>query len=176
VEDLDASTPIPGDCKAYRLIRPDWMKPGLSPPRPSSQAFQDHPRSGAMSAYLGDAIQAAGKSPSDLQKMKAWQGYWIFSLTVQQLRDEFGQEVQRDPQPDFPGHALIRDPSGRRSQGKRSKMAVRCVLEAEADGSTANPPTLLQDPALTTESRQGRLIALRRRLRRLFSFLATRHR
>src|SRR5258708_40112160 len=102
------------------------MKPDLTPPRPSSAAFQDRSETGAMSVYLQDEIEHAGYVPRDL--LKRWAGYWIYSLTVGQLRDEFGQDVSRDPMPDFPGHALVRDATGKRTQGKRTRMAERCVL------------------------------------------------
>jgi hypothetical protein len=117
---------ISDECRAFRLIRPEWMKTDLTPPRPSSQAFQDRAESGAMSVYLEDEILSAGLKVSDLQQR--WEGYRIVHLIVKQLRDDFGQEVVRDPQPDFPGHALVRDPSGKRSAGKRSRMAASCVL------------------------------------------------
>jgi hypothetical protein len=79
-----------------------------------------------MSVYMEDELLAAGRSLEDLRKR--WEGYWIFSLTVGQLKNEFGQEVLRDPQPDFPGHGLVRDPTGKRSQSKRSRMAASCEL------------------------------------------------
>jgi hypothetical protein len=132
-----------GECRALRLVRPDWMKVELVPPRPSSQAFQDRPESQAMSVYLADDIVAAGRSIDELQKL--WEGYWIFSLTINQLRDDFGQEVIRDPQANFPGHALVRDPSGKRSAGKRSRMAANCILALQPsnESSSDTPPALL---------------------------------
>ena len=137
MEGIDASAAIPGDCKAYRLVKPEWVKHGQSPPLPSSQAFQDRPETHAMSVYLEDEIAAAGRVPSDLQKH--WPGYWIFYLTVHELQHDFGQVVSRDQQPDFPGHSLVRDPSGKRTQSKRSKMAGRCRLEATGDGPITPP-------------------------------------
>jgi len=79
-----------------------------------------------MSVYLEDEIVSAGLSVEELQKR--WDGYWVFSLTVDQLRVDFQQEVVRDPQSDFPGHALVRDRSGKRTQGKRSRMAAACIF------------------------------------------------
>jgi hypothetical protein len=117
---------IDGACRAFRLVMNDWVKVHLSPPRPSSQAFQDRPESGAMSVYLEDEIVSSGLSVEELQKR--WNDYWVFSLTVDQLRVDFGQEVVRDYQSDFPGHALVRDRSGKRTQGKRSRMAAACIL------------------------------------------------
>lgn len=93
-----------------------------------------------MSVFLADEIQQGGYLPTDLQKH--WAGYWIFSLSVDQLREEFGQVVSRDPQPEFPGHALVKDPSGKRTQGTRSRMAHRCVLEAAGDALPAAPAPL----------------------------------
>ena len=131
-----ASQEISGDCRAFCLIKNDWVKVELSPPRPSSQAFQDRPESGAMSVYLEDEINSTGHFLGELQKR--WEGYWIFSLTVSQLREEFSQEVVRDPQSDFPGHALVRDPNGKRSPGKRSRMASACMLVSEPGTSSSD--------------------------------------
>lgn len=127
---------ISGDCRAFRLVKYDWVKVDLEPPRPSSQAFQDRQESGAMSVYLEDEIVLNGHSLAELQKR--WEGYWIFSLTVNQLREEFAQEVVRDPQSDFPGHALVRDPSGKRTQSKRSRMASACILASQPGTAVSN--------------------------------------
>jgi len=84
-----------------------------------------------MSIYLEDEILLAGLSVEELQK--GWDGYWVFSLTVGELREAFGQVVTRDPQSDFPGHGAVRDSSGKRSPKKRSRMAEACVLVLEPD-------------------------------------------
>lgn len=122
----DTADAIGDSVRALRLVKAEWVKVELSPPAPSTQAFQDRRESGAMSVYLEDELLAAGRSLEDLQKR--WEGYWIFSLTVGQFRNDFGQEVLRDPQADFPGHGLVRDPAGKRSQGKKSRMAAACTL------------------------------------------------
>jgi hypothetical protein len=75
-----------------------------------------------MSVYLEDEIIAAGRSPLDL--LKVWTGYRLCYLTVGQLRHEFGQVIDRDPTDDFPGHALVRSETGRRTQRQRSRMAM----------------------------------------------------
>jgi hypothetical protein len=91
-----------------------------------------------MSVYLEDEISSTGHSLAKLQKL--WEGYWVFSLTVNQLREDFDQEVVRDPQADFPGHALVRDRSGKRSQGKRSRMASGCILVLQPGTSPSDDP------------------------------------
>jgi hypothetical protein len=85
-----------------------------------------------MSVWLEDEIKAEGRLVTDL--LERWPGYWIYSLTVDDLRGEFGQVVSREPVSDFPGHALVRDPSGKRTAGRRTKMAARGVLEVAGDG------------------------------------------
>ncbi|MGH3187440.1 MAG: hypothetical protein ACRDPY_07475 [Streptosporangiaceae bacterium] len=150
---------ISGDCRAFRLVKNDWVKADLEPPRPSSQAFQDRQESGAMSVYLEDEIISTGHSLAELQKQ--WEGYWIFSLTVNQLTEEFAQEVVRDPQSDFPGHALVSDPSGKRTQGKRSRMASACILVYQP-GTTVSD---LQGPQpLAKSSRIVEFLAVIRKL------------
>lgn len=137
----DTADAIADSVRALRLVKAEWVKTELSPPAPSTQAFQDRRESGAMSVYLEDELLAAGRSLEDLQKR--WDGYWIFSLTVGQFRDDFGQDVLRDPQADFPGHGLVRDPAGKRSQGKKSRMAAACTLVRHPYEETAPE----QDPA-----------------------------
>lgn len=129
---------IDRSCRAFRLIKPEWVKTDLTPIRPSSVAFQDHPEDGAMSVYLEDEILLAGLSVEELQK--GWDGYWVFALTVGELREAFGQEVVRDPQPKFPGHGAVRDISGKRSPKKRSRMAEACalVLKPETESTSAS--------------------------------------
>ncbi len=156
-----ATDDIDGNCRTFRLVKNDWVKVNLSPPRPSSQAFQDRQESGAMSVYLEDEINSAGRSLAELQKL--WEGYWVFSLTVNQLRAEFDQEVVRDPQPDFPGHALVRDRSGKRSQGKRSRMASVCILVLQPG---MIPPDDQAPQPLSEESRNIERPTVTRRLGR----------
>jgi len=116
---------IDGSCRVFRLVKSEWVKDDLSPPEPSSVAFQD--KDDGMSVFVEDAILAAGRSIEELQKH--WgNGYWVFSLTAEQLRDNFDQEVILDSKSDFPGHGLVRDNKGKRSQGTRSRMAKTCVL------------------------------------------------
>jgi hypothetical protein len=106
------------DCLLYRLIRPDWVMPDGG--RPKSQAFSDHPADGALSMFLSDEMEAAGKTVADLGKL--WPGYRVCWITVGQVC-ALGQEVVRDPIEQFPGHAAVRDRSGRRSAGTRARLA-----------------------------------------------------
>ncbi len=160
-----AAEDIDGNCRAFRLVKNDWVKVELSPPKPSSQAFQDRQESGAMSVYLEDEINSTGHCLAELQKR--WEGYWIFSLTVSQLRGGFDQEVVRDPQRDFPGHALVRDRSGKRSQGKRSRMASACVLVLRP-GEDPQAPGSLSDEARDTAEHPTFVLWLWRRVRKVF--------
>lgn len=110
---------MPADhCLLYRLIRPDWVAPDGN--RPKSQAFSDHPADGALSMFLSDEMEAAGKTVADLAKL--WPGYRVCGITVGQVR-ALGQQVVRDPIEEFPGHAAVRDLTGRRSGGTRAKLA-----------------------------------------------------
>ncbi len=95
-----------------------------------------------MSVYLQDEIELAGYVVGDL--LKHWEGYWIFSIPVLQLRQSFGQEISRDPRPDFPGHALVRDLTGRRGPGKRSRIAEQCVLELAGAGPASDTRPLME--------------------------------
>src|SRR5262249_7478461 len=108
----------PDGCLLYRMIRPDWVVPDGS--RPKSQAFSDHPQDGALSAFLSDEMEAAGKTVADLRKL--WPGYLVCSITVGEVR-ALGQAIERQPIDEFPGHAAVRDLSGRRSAGTRVKLA-----------------------------------------------------
>ena len=117
---------IDDSVRALRLVKAEWVKVDLSPRIPSSQAFQDRRESGAMSVYMEDELRAVGRSLEDLRKR--WEGYWIFSLTVGQLKNEFGQDAPSRSAARLPGHGLVRDPTGKRSQGKRSRMAASCEL------------------------------------------------
>jgi len=111
---------ISEDCKALRLVRSDWIKDN---DKPSSIAFQDRRESGAMSIFLEDDILNDGESVENL--LALWPNYRICYLTVGELRSEFKQEIERKNIDEFPGHALVRDLSGKRSQGTRSRMAQK---------------------------------------------------
>jgi hypothetical protein len=108
-------------CRAFRMLRPDWIKVVNGQRRPSSQAFQDRSESNAMSVYLEDDIVKDGRSPDELYTVFA--GYSICFLSVADLQDRFKQEVLVQPVDLFPGHALVRDPNGKRTQATRSAMA-----------------------------------------------------
>jgi hypothetical protein len=125
----ESQQPVPDDCVAFRLIKPEWVKPDGQ--RPTSQAFQDHPRSGAMSVYLEDEIHEAGRSPVEL--LDLWPGYRLCHITVGRLREEFGQVIDRVPDDSFPGHALVRDPAGKRSAGTRSRLASAVTWYIKGD-------------------------------------------
>ena len=65
-------------------------------------------------------MEAAGNTVADLGSL--WPGYRVCGITVGQVR-ALGQQVVRDPIKEFPGHAAVRDLTGRRSAGTRAKLA-----------------------------------------------------
>lgn len=115
---LDDDSPISDDCIAFRLVRPDW----ITPDRPSSAAFQDHPDDGQMSVFLSDGIADAGCLPEQL--VTELPGYKICRLTVGELR-ELGEVVTRSKSDFFPGHANCKNANGDRSGSVRKKLAKR---------------------------------------------------
>ena len=117
---MTAETPsAPSDeCLVYRLIKPEWIAPDGT--RPKSQAFSDHPEDGALSVFLSDEMEAGGKTVSDLKQLMP--GYSVCGATVAEFRT-LGQVIVRDPIDVFPGHAAVRDVTGKRSGGARSKLA-----------------------------------------------------
>jgi hypothetical protein len=83
---LDDDALIADDCIAFRLVRPDWVKPD----RPSSAAFQDHPDGKQMSVFLSDGIADAGCTPEELAAKLP--DYKLCYLTVGELR-ELGEVI-----------------------------------------------------------------------------------
>jgi hypothetical protein len=113
---LPDDVPIDDACVAYRLIRPDWIKPD----GPSSAAFQDHPGDGKMSVFLADAIEAEGRRIEELAE--SMPGYRICELTVGELR-ELGEVVTRQANDFFPGHANCKSDKGNRPGSIRKKIS-----------------------------------------------------
>jgi hypothetical protein len=110
---------VPSDeCLVYRLIKPEWVTPDGS--RPKSQAFSDHRDDGALSVFLSDEMDAEGKTVADLRKLMP--GYSVCGASVAEFR-ALRQTITRDPTDLFPGHAAVRDVTGKRSGGTRSKLA-----------------------------------------------------
>jgi len=122
------------DCRAFRLIRPDWVMDDEGVKRPTSQAFADSAEDGKLSVFLEDEIRAAGKSPEDLLGLAEFPRYRLCWIRVGALRS-LDQLIERDPQPIFPGHALVSNVNkGRRSTGTRRKIAFAVRWWNEADG------------------------------------------
>lgn len=74
-----------------------------------------------MSVFLEDRILADDRSPLELYDV--FEGYSACYFTVAELVQTFKQSISEDSVPFFPGHALVQDPSGKRSAGTRSNMA-----------------------------------------------------
>lgn len=104
-------------------MRPDGVmhnEDGSS--RPQSAIFSDHPSDGAMSVFLEDEIVAAGRSPEGLFQVfdSSYEICWHYASEYFAL----GQNIERAKDEIFPGHANVTDTTGKRSAGKRSKLAL----------------------------------------------------
>lgn len=110
------------DWRALRFVKwPDWVKEVDGIPRPMSVAFQD--KLGGMSIFVEELVTRADRTVEQL--MAVFPGSWLCYLTIDELVNEFKQVVTVDPVDLFPGHALVQDQNGKRSQGTRSRMAQR---------------------------------------------------
>lgn len=118
--DADA---IPDDCVVYRLIKPEWVKETDQGERPSSQAFTNTREDARMSIYLKDTMDNEGKKIEDLLEQRpGYRAVWFYASELREL----GQEIARDDQLDFPGHALVEHLGGRnRSQSVRTKLSEK---------------------------------------------------
>lgn len=114
---LDDSSPIDDSCIAYRLVRPDWVKPN-SPP--TAVIFQDHPEDGYMSVFLADKMADDGVTVEQLAAKLP--GYRVCEISVADLR-RHGEIVTRNEDPFFPGHANCKNDNGKRTNGTRNKIA-----------------------------------------------------
>jgi hypothetical protein len=114
---------VPHDCVVYRLIKADWIKETDQGERPSSQAFTNTKEDARMSVYLKDAMDKEGKTIEDLLKERpGYRACWVFASELRKL----GQEITRDDQPDFPGHALVEHLGVRnRSQSVKTKLSEK---------------------------------------------------
>jgi hypothetical protein len=104
-------------------VRPDGVKHNEDGSfRPQSAIFSDHPADGAMSVFLEDEIVAAGRSPEELFQVfdPSYKICWHYASEYFDL----GQSVERAKDEIFPGHANVTDANGKRSAGKRSKLAL----------------------------------------------------
>lgn len=117
--------PVAVDCRAYRLIRAEWVMSadvdGVV--RPSSQSFTDSSIDGFMSVFLSDEMELDGKTVDDLLKCYPAYPYCCWWTAVE--LGELGQVVVRQKVEDFPGHAGVRSTDGsRRTQSVRRRMAT----------------------------------------------------
>lgn len=114
---------IPDGVRVFRCVKEDdVVDKGDGTVRPKSSVFSDHREDGAMSVYLEDEILAEGKKPEDL--LKLWPGYRLCYLTAREYRD-LNQHIERAPDDVFPGHANVTDNAGKRSAGRRTKLAEK---------------------------------------------------
>ena len=76
-----------------------------------------------MSVFVEDWILASGKTVQELSLK--FPNHRLTWMTVAEY-EELGQTLEPAPVDDFfPGHAAVRDGSGRRSAGTKTKMAKR---------------------------------------------------
>jgi hypothetical protein len=114
---------IPDDVRVFRCVKDeDVIVQDDGKVRPKSSVFSDHRDDGAMSVYLEDEIIAAGKKPEDL--LTLWPGYRLCYLTAGEYR-QLNQRIVRAHDDAFPGHANVTDGAGKRSGGRRTKLAQK---------------------------------------------------
>lgn len=86
-----------------------------------------------MSVFLEPDIIAAGRRPDELLHTNRFEtGSRLSWVTLSFYRQQ-KQIVTRRPVDWFPGHANVRDESGRRSGGKKTKLAGESKWLGEAD-------------------------------------------
>ncbi|MHA6762188.1 hypothetical protein [Streptacidiphilus sp. PAMC 29251] len=113
---------IPDDYTIIRMIKPDWRMPEDGVLRPTSQAMADSSDDGAMSTFISEDIFAAGRLIKELSELPKFAGHFPCIWLAGELRG-LGQEIERDPIDEFPGHALVRDSKGSRGSKARRRLA-----------------------------------------------------
>jgi len=111
---------IDGAVRVFRFVKEDDVMPTENGERPKSSCFSDHREDGAMSVFLEDEIVAEGRKPEELYEI--WPGYRVCYHTVAEYR-ELGQIIRRKKIADFPGHANVTDRTGKRSAGRKTRLA-----------------------------------------------------
>ena len=115
---------LPDTCRVIRVLRPsDLMPASDGKTRPKSSAFTDSRRDGAMSVFLEDDVIAAGKQPEDLLALDMFEPGSVLAYHELGYYRNNGQDVRRRPIDEFPGHANVRDTTGKRSGGIMTRMA-----------------------------------------------------
>ncbi|MFJ6515923.1 hypothetical protein ACIQMO_07485 [Streptomyces sp. NPDC091406] len=108
------------------MLKPDWIRPvdGESGRRISSNAMASSSSDGGMSVFLAEDVSSAGRTIEELFDLPMFAAYSAAcSWNAGSLRG-LGQEIERDPVDYFPGHALVRDPKGKRSLGIKRRLAT----------------------------------------------------
>jgi hypothetical protein len=76
-----------------------------------------------MSVFIQELVERESRTVDELREL--FSDDYVCFLTVEELENEFKQVVTLDNVPLFPGHALVRDQNGKRTQGTKSRMAAR---------------------------------------------------
>jgi len=110
------------DVRVFRFVkRDDIVRQEDETVRPKSSAFSDHRSDGAMSVFLENEILDGGRSPEEL--LQLWgEEYVVCYHTVREYR-ELGQVIAPAAIDEFPGHANVTDGAGKRSAGRKTKLA-----------------------------------------------------
>lgn len=105
--DIVDDVTIPDDAELWRRIHPDWIiwDDAVGRRRVSSQAFQDHPRSGMMSFCLSSEVEGPHVP------LAGHPGYFLVGITAGERR-ALGFILSRDPpMPGEIGHVWVSGPS-----------------------------------------------------------------
>lgn len=107
---------IPNEAVLWRRIPPGQVKwdEKQGRKRASSQAFQDHPVSGAISFYLASDLNG----PEDA--LAGHEGYLLVSVKVGLLREKGFAVTQDPPMPGEHGHTYA---AGKNTSKKRTRIA-----------------------------------------------------
>jgi hypothetical protein len=112
---------LEGHWRALRLVNPSWVKLVDGSPRPMSANFQDRKESQAMSVFIEELMEREKRTVEELRAL--FSGHFVCYHTVDALQKEFKQIIVLERSDRFPGHALVRDQTGKRSQATKSRMA-----------------------------------------------------
>jgi hypothetical protein len=95
---------IKNDAELWRRIHRDFIKPDKNMNgalRPSSQAFQNYPRTLTMSVYLADIVREDERDAEDI--IAGYDGYALASISAGLAR-ECEQAVMPAPEDNEPAH------------------------------------------------------------------------
>ena len=129
---------IRDECKLLRRIpiTKDFVvwDDNLNRLRPSSASFRDHPNGSSMSIVLGDDLDDAGRSYSEV--LKNHKDFALASITAELAREN-KQAIVRDPLEEEPAHGLVIGKK-RRADSRMAKAAQWIISPTEGQLSAAN--------------------------------------